>query len=153
MGHPLFFDTIESIVLIDSLANILDAYDGGKYTLYYTNIVKAAGHSFPIVAGAFLMVREGLKHLYPNTPITRGKVEVFFEESLHVGKELCDSKDAKPKQWSNLPTNPSAIIPDASMMPLMQTMKSNNALQCSGKRGQRESFQTHKRLSLRLNSF
>jgi hypothetical protein len=85
MNYPLFFDTIEPIVLIDPLADTLGAFDEGKYTLSYTDIVKAAGHSCPTVAGAFLMAREGLKHLFPNTPAMRGEVEVFFKESLHVG--------------------------------------------------------------------
>jgi len=85
MNYPSFFDTIQPIVLIDPLADILGAFDGGKYTLSYTDIVKASGHSCPTVASAFLMLRLGLETLYPNTPVIRGNIDVSFKEVLHVG--------------------------------------------------------------------
>ena len=68
MHYPSFFDTTESINLKDPLAEVLGAFEDGSFSLTYADIVKAAGHSCPTVAGAFLMAREGLKRLYPNTP-------------------------------------------------------------------------------------
>ena len=85
MPYPTFFDTVEPIYVTDPLAEVLGAFENGNYILQYSDIVKAAGHSCPTVAGAFLMAREGLKKLYPNTPALRGDIEVFFKEPLHTG--------------------------------------------------------------------
>ena len=85
MTYPVFFDTIEPVFVIDPLAHILGAFEEGAYTLNYTDIVKAAGHSCPTIAGAFLMARVGLQALYPDVPCVRGMVEVSFKESQDEG--------------------------------------------------------------------
>ncbi len=85
MNHPAFFDTIEPIELQDPLAELLGAFKDGRYTISYIEVVKGAGHSCPTVAGAYLMTRYALKHLYPNTPAVRGDIEVEFKETLEEG--------------------------------------------------------------------
>lgn len=85
MAYPTFFDTFEPIVLTDPLAEVLGAFEDGNYSLHYGDIVKAAGHSCPTVAGAYLMALIGLKALYPHGVATRGMVEVSFKEASHRG--------------------------------------------------------------------
>ena len=85
MPHPTFFDTFEPIYVSDPLAEVLGAFENGNYALAYGDIVKAAGHSCPTVAGAYLMALAGLKALYPQGVATRGMVEVSFKEASHVG--------------------------------------------------------------------
>ncbi len=85
MAYPHFFDTLPSIALKDPLAKLLGVFENGEYTLSYTDIIKASGHSCPTVAGAYLMAYVGLKKLYPNTSALRGEIDVSFKEALHVG--------------------------------------------------------------------
>lgn len=85
MPHPTFFDTFEPIYVNDPLAEVLGAFENGNYTLHYSDIVKAAGHSCPTVAGAYLMALIGLKALYPEGIATRGMIEVCFKEASHIG--------------------------------------------------------------------
>lgn len=51
MAHPSFFDTIEPIALRDELSAFLGATDDGVVAFSYLDVVKAAGHSCPTVAG------------------------------------------------------------------------------------------------------
>ncbi|ACZ13255.1 hypothetical protein [Sulfurospirillum deleyianum] len=85
MNYPAFFDTVSSITLYDPLSELLGAFEEGKVCVSYLDVVKSAGHSCPTIAGAYLMVREGLKKLYPDTLPVRGEIEVFFKEGIEEG--------------------------------------------------------------------
>ena len=85
MNYPTFFDHTEAITLYDPLSEILGAFEEGKICFTYVDVVKSAGHSCPTIAGAYLMVREGLKILYPDSLPVRGEIEVFFKEPQEEG--------------------------------------------------------------------
>ena len=85
MKYPEFFNTVETIKLQDNLANILGAFEDGLIEFTYNDVVKSAGHSCPTVAGAYLLVKEGLKELYKNELPKRGEIKVFFKEDLEDG--------------------------------------------------------------------
>ncbi len=85
MSYPKFFDGVESIKLVDPLSNVLGAFEGGVYDVTFLEVVKAAGHSCPTVAGAYLIALEGLKVLYPDTRAIRGEIKVEFKESDKEG--------------------------------------------------------------------
>jgi len=85
MNYPEFFNSVESIKVVDPLANVLGAFEDGLYEFTFLDVVKAAGHSCPTVAGAYLVTLEGLKALYPNSPAVRGDIKVKFKESLEDG--------------------------------------------------------------------
>jgi hypothetical protein len=85
MNYPKFFDEVENIVLKDELSDFLGTFNNGEIKFSYLDIVKQAGHSCPTVAGAYLMVLEGLKALYPNEIPQRGEIEVEFREELEDG--------------------------------------------------------------------
>jgi hypothetical protein len=85
MKYPTFFDTIETITLYDPLSEALGAFEKGEIVFSYLDVVKSAGHSCPTIAGAYLMVREGLKALYPNAIPTRGTIKVFLKELQSEG--------------------------------------------------------------------
>jgi len=53
MNYPDFFDTVASIKVKDPLAQILGVFENGEYEIPYLEVVKAAGHSCPTVAGAY----------------------------------------------------------------------------------------------------
>ncbi len=85
MSYPSFFDTIEVIKVKDPLSSILGAFDNGEYSFHYIDVVKAAGHSCPTVAGAYIMTLLALKALYPNERAVRGDIKVEFAESAEEG--------------------------------------------------------------------
>lgn len=85
MKYPEFFDTVDTIKVVDPLANVLGAFEDGIYEFNYLEVVKAAGHSCPTVAGAYITAYAGLKALYPNGPAVRGEIKVEFKESLEDG--------------------------------------------------------------------
>ena len=85
MKYPAFFDTLETITLYDPLSEVLGAFEEGKITFSYLDIIKSAGHSCPTIAGAYLMVREALKALYKEELPQRGGIKVFFKESQIEG--------------------------------------------------------------------
>lgn len=85
MKYPSFFDTVESITLHDPLSEALGAFEHGLVTFTYLDVVKSAGHSCPTIAGAYLMVREGLKALYPSCIPERGNVTVSFKSAQKDG--------------------------------------------------------------------
>ncbi len=85
MNYPKFFDSIESIKVKDPLAQVLGAFYNGEYEISYLEVVKAAGHSCPTVAGAYLMVSQAIKELYPDSRGVRGNIKVEFAESLEEG--------------------------------------------------------------------
>lgn len=85
MSYPSFFDTIETIKVKDPLSQVLGAFENGEYEFSYLDIVKSAGHSCPTVAGAYIIVSQALKSLYPNERAVRGNIQVEFEEALEDG--------------------------------------------------------------------
>jgi hypothetical protein len=85
MNYPEFFDTVPSVKVKDPLAQVLGAFKNGEYEITYLEVVKAAGHSCPTVAGAYIMASEAIKVLYPNERAVRGNIKVEFEESLEDG--------------------------------------------------------------------
>jgi hypothetical protein len=85
MKFPLFFKNIESIILQDKLSDFLGVFDNGFVEFFYIDVVKSAGHSCPTVLGAFLMTREGLKALYPDSTPIRGEIKVEFGENSNEG--------------------------------------------------------------------
>ncbi|DAB27495.1 MAG: hypothetical protein A2513_09305 [Sulfurimonas sp. RIFOXYD12_FULL_33_39] len=85
MNYPQFFDSVESIKVVDPLAKVLGAFEMGKYEFTYLDAVKSAGHSCPTLAGAYLVTLEGLKALYPDSLPVRGEIKVKFKEPLEEG--------------------------------------------------------------------
>ena len=85
MKYPEFFERVESITLKDPLAEFLGAFEEGVIRFNYLDVVKSAGHSCPTIAGAYLMVREGLKALYKDEIPMRGGIKVFFKEGVEEG--------------------------------------------------------------------
>lgn len=85
MKYPIFFDTIEALTLYDPLSEALGAFEKGLITYHYVDLVKNAGHSCPTIAGAYLMVREGLKALYGDAIPQRGAIRVTFKEAQNEG--------------------------------------------------------------------
>ncbi len=85
MKYPPFFDDVETIKLMDPLANILGSLEDGITEFSYIDIVKSAGHSCPTVGGAYLMTSRALKVLYPDSLPIRGDIKVEFSESLEEG--------------------------------------------------------------------
>lgn len=83
--YPRFFDRVETIVLRDPLAELLGALDGGRVELCYLDVVRAAGHSCPTVAGAYLMASRGLAALYGDELPLRGEIEVDLRHPQSVG--------------------------------------------------------------------
>ena len=85
MKYPDFYDSVESIKVVDPLSKVLGAFENGEYEFTYTEIVKSAGHSCPTVAGAYMITQAALKALYPDSTPVRGGIRVAFEESLEDG--------------------------------------------------------------------
>lgn len=85
MKYPDFFDTVETINIQDSLSKVLGAFEKGLISFSYLDVVKSAGHSCPTIAGAYLMVREGLKALYGEALPQRGEIKVLFKEDVQSG--------------------------------------------------------------------
>ena len=84
-GYPEFFDRVPAIVTYDPLADILGTFEDGKIIFKYIQIVKAAGHSCPTVAGAYAMTYHALKALYGDELPVRGNIKVEFKEALEDG--------------------------------------------------------------------
>jgi hypothetical protein len=85
MRTPAFFDAIPPIVLRDALAETLGAAEDGLMEYRYLDAVKLAGHSCPTVAGAWLMTRTALAHLYPDEMPRRGELRVELRETQETG--------------------------------------------------------------------
>ncbi len=82
---PAFFEQAPSIVMVDALAEILGAAQGGLIEYRYLDAVKLAGHSCPTVAGAWLMTRTSLARLYLGQTPRRGDVRVAMREPQDAG--------------------------------------------------------------------
>jgi len=85
MTTPDFFNDVAPIVVRDPLSEVLGAATNGLLEYTYTDVVKLAGHSCPTVAGAFLMIQEGLKSLYKDEIPVRGEIKVLMKGSLGEG--------------------------------------------------------------------
>lgn len=82
---PEFFKKVPSIVTYDPLAELLGTFKDGKIKFNYIQIVKAAGHSCPTVAGAYAMTYHALKSIYGEELPVRGEIKVEFKEGLEDG--------------------------------------------------------------------
>lgn len=85
MSIPLFFHSVSTITMYDPLAEILGAALDGRMTYEYSDVVKLAGHSCPTVAGAYLMLKKGLKALYHDEIPIRGDIRVLMKGKLGEG--------------------------------------------------------------------
>ncbi len=85
MTTPDFFNDVAPIVIYDPLSELLGAASNGIIDYTYRDVVKLAGHSCPTVAGAFLMVQEGLKALYGGETPVRGEIKVLMKGKLGDG--------------------------------------------------------------------
>ena len=85
MAYPEFFNQVPTIRLFDPLAQVLGAFDDGVIEIGYPEVVRAAGHSCPTVASAYLMTLKALEGLYPEGLPERGGVEVEFSQDLVEG--------------------------------------------------------------------
>lgn len=85
MPFPDFFDRAPTIRLFDPLMRFLGGSDDGVLEYGFEDAVKLAGHSCPTVAGAFLMVRAGLRALYGGEMPERGAVRVTFPDGADAG--------------------------------------------------------------------
>ncbi len=85
MDFPDFFAAAPTITLRDPLAAFLGVSRSGTMTYGYADAVRLAGHSCPTVAGAYLMVRNGLGRLYGDELPERGGIEVYLREPRDEG--------------------------------------------------------------------
>jgi len=85
MTTPDFFNDVTPIVMRDPLSELLGAASSGLIDYTYRDVVKLAGHSCPTVAGAFLMVQEGLNALYGDETPVRGEIKVLMKDKLGDG--------------------------------------------------------------------
>ncbi|TDR85367.1 hypothetical protein [Enterovirga rhinocerotis] len=85
MTFPAFFDQAPTITLRDPLAAFLGSSEDGLMTYGYGDAVRLAGHSCPVVAGAYLLALNGLAWLYEDEMPERGGVEVHFRAEQDEG--------------------------------------------------------------------
>ncbi len=85
MKYPDFFNKVKTIKLKDNLSDFLGTFEDGVIEYNYTEIVKAAGHSCPTVAGAYMMCAKALEKLYKNSLPERGKIKVEFKNPIDEG--------------------------------------------------------------------
>ncbi|MCU0924626.1 MAG: hypothetical protein MUF44_00900 [Hydrogenophaga sp.] len=85
MKTPAFFDAVAPIIVSDPLAALLGAAEDGNIEYRYFDAVKLTGHSCPTVAGAWLMTRTALAHLYPDGLPERGNLRVELCQSIDQG--------------------------------------------------------------------
>lgn len=84
-SFPEFYNDVQSITLYDPLAKLLGSVAEGEIKFAYKQLVKAAGHSCPTVAGAFLTCKRALEVLYPNSMPVRGEIKIEFKAALEEG--------------------------------------------------------------------
>jgi hypothetical protein len=82
---PAFFDEVPAILVREPLLELLGPGDDGRISYGYADAVRAAGHSCPTVAGAFLMAAKGLAQLYPAMLPERGAIRVELREGRDQG--------------------------------------------------------------------
>ncbi|HIE28588.1 TPA: hypothetical protein EYP66_15010 [Candidatus Poribacteria bacterium] len=80
---PDFFYGVEPIKLKDPLAITLGAAKPDEFFVYtYADAVKMAGHSCPVVAGAYKLTQIALGQLYGDETPIRGDIKVTFRSDL-----------------------------------------------------------------------
>jgi hypothetical protein len=82
---PDFFAAAPVLRLCDPLARFLGTTPDGVMTYRYVDAVRLAGHSCPAVAGAWLMLVQGLGWLYEDELPERGGVEVHMRGGRDEG--------------------------------------------------------------------
>ncbi|MCU4180842.1 hypothetical protein [Bosea sp. BH3] len=85
MTFPSFFARAPRLQVRDPLAAFLGASEDGILDYGYEDAVRLAGHSCPAVAGAYLMVINGLSYLYDEELPERGGVEVLMRDECDQG--------------------------------------------------------------------
>lgn len=85
MTFPAFFAEVPPLRLRDPLAATLGAASDGVVEYRYADAVRLAGHSCPTVAGAWLMVRRALDHLFPDAMPERGSLRVELRDARDAG--------------------------------------------------------------------
>ncbi|BCB21600.1 MULTISPECIES: hypothetical protein [Bosea] len=85
MTFPSFFAQAPRLKVRDPLAAFLGASEDGILDYSYEDAVRLAGHSCPAVAGAYLMVINGLSYLYEDELPERGGVEVLMRDERDQG--------------------------------------------------------------------
>lgn len=80
MSFPAFFREAPQLLVRDPLAAFLGAASNGIIKYRYADAVRLAGHSCPAVAGAYLMVLNGLAALYDGDLPERGGIEVVMRD-------------------------------------------------------------------------
>jgi hypothetical protein len=85
MQTPSFFNDAPTIEVLDPLAGFLGATTEGRITYTYEDVVKLAGHSCPTVAGAYLMARQALAHLYGEETPQRGSIKIEMRDAIDEG--------------------------------------------------------------------
>jgi len=85
MSFPSFFAEAPRLRVRDPLSEFLGASEDGVLDYSYEDAVRLAGHSCPAVAGAYLMVVNGLSYLYDDSLPERGGIEVFMRAECEEG--------------------------------------------------------------------
>jgi len=85
MKYPEYFKQVKTIKLKDELSEFLGTFDNGIIEYTYPEIVKAAGHSCPTVAGAYMMCAKAIEKLYPDSFPVRGQIKVEFKNPVDEG--------------------------------------------------------------------
>lgn len=84
-GFPAFFAEAPTLTVRDPLALFLGAASQGLIEYRYSDVVRLAGHSCPTVAGAYLMVLNGLRALHGSELPVRGEIEVSMAGAADSG--------------------------------------------------------------------
>lgn len=85
MNFPSFFADALRLKVRDPLSAFLGSCEGGILEYGYEDAVRLAGHSCPAVAGAYLMVINGLAYLHDEEMPERGGIEVFMRGERDQG--------------------------------------------------------------------
>ncbi len=85
MTYPDFFNKVRTITVKDDLSIFLGVFEDGIIEYSYLEIVKAAGHSCPTVAGAYMTCAKALEKLYPDSLPVRGEIKVEFKNPITEG--------------------------------------------------------------------
>jgi len=85
MNFPSFFSEAPRLKVRDPLSAFLGASENGILEYGYEDVVRLAGHSCPAVAGAYLMVLNGLSYLHDDDMPERGGIEVFMRGERDQG--------------------------------------------------------------------
>lgn len=85
MKTPAYYDSVPTISMMDPLARALGSAESGLLEYSYLDAVKLTGHSCPTVAGAWLLTRDALALLFPDSTPRRGGIKVDFRQPLDEG--------------------------------------------------------------------